>query len=243
MSVAIVSTFSQQNYNEYAKYFVDSLITYLDRNVQVFLYLDDIKLKLPSNIHTINFSKTVPNIGAFRERNKHRTFKDFSTDACRFSFKSYAWCHAGLAKPADKLIWLDADTELYNPVSEAYLESTLPAGHYTSHLWRPTYGYTETGYLGWDLTHPHSDEFFNRYQNYYDTDSIYTLPAYTDCHVYDAVRSQMESEGTIKSYNLSPPDAKKDHFTIAFKNYIMHYKGDRITRRSKTLSKLKGTKV
>ena len=27
------------------------------------------------------------------------------------------------------------------------------------------------------------------------------------------------------------------------KNYIMHYKGDRIARRNKTLSKLKGTNV
>ena len=132
MSIAIVSTFSQENYDEYAKYFIDSLTTYLDRDVPVFLYLDNIELNLPSNVHVINFSKTVPDLVAFRERNKHRTFKDFFGDACRFSFKSYAWCHAGLTKPAEKLIWLDADTELYNPVSKEYLESTLPAEFYTS---------------------------------------------------------------------------------------------------------------
>ena len=193
-------------------------------------------------MQNINFSKTVPDLVAFRERNKHRTFKDFFGDACRFSFKSYAWCHAGLTKPAEKLIWLDADTELYNPVSKEYLESTLPAEFYTSHLWRKSHGYTETGYLGWDLTHPYSDEFFTRYKNYYNTDAIYTLPAYTDCHVYDAVRTQMELEGTIKSYNLSPPGVDKEHFTSAFKNYIMHYKGNKVAKRRKILSKLKGTK-
>ena len=73
MKIGIVSTFSKAGYDEYAKYFVDSLIKYLDPEVEVFLYLDDIKLKLPPNIKIINFNKTVPELAAFRERNKNQS--------------------------------------------------------------------------------------------------------------------------------------------------------------------------
>jgi hypothetical protein len=242
MKVGVVSTFSQSGYEEYGKFFVDSLVKYLDKDVQVFLYLDDVKLKLPPNFHIINFNKTVPELASFRERNKDKPFKNFMTDACRFSFKSYAWCHAGLTKPVDILIWLDGDTELYNPVSKEYLMSTIPSGYYTSHLWRENYGYTETGYLGWDLRHPHSDEFFKMYKEYYDSDSIYKLPAFTDCHVYDATKDRLEKEGKIKAYNLSPPGIKKDHFQNAFKGYMLHFKGDRVKKRGKMLNSLKGNK-
>jgi hypothetical protein len=240
MKVGVVSTFSKAGYDEYAKYFVDSLIKYLDPEVEVFLYLDDINLKLPSNIKIINFNKTVPELSAFRERNKNRTFKNFLKDACRFSFKSYAWCHAGLTKSVDILIWLDADTELYNFVSKDYLISTIPSGYYTSHLHREG-NYTETGYLGWDLQNPHSDEFFKLYKEYYDTDSIYTLSSFTDCHVYDATKDRLEKEGKIKAYNLSPNGITKDHFQNAFKGYILHFKGDRVNKREKMLKSLKGS--
>jgi hypothetical protein len=240
MKIGIVSTFSKAGYDEYAKYFVDSLIKYLDPEVEVFLYLDDIELKLPPNIKIINFNKTVPELTAFRERNKDRMFNNFLKDACRFSFKSYAWCHAGLTKSVDLLIWLDADTELYNPVSKEYLISTVPSGYYTSHLYRKD-NYTETGYLAWDLTNPYSDEFFKLYKEYYDTDSIYTLPFFTDCHVYDATKDRLVKEGKIAAYNLSPAGVDIRHFDQAFKGYILHYKGDRVSKRERMLSSAKRT--
>jgi len=240
MKIGIVSTFSKTGYEEYGKFFIDSLVKYLDKDVQVFLYLEDIKLKLPANFHIINFNKAVPELAEFRERNKDRPFKNFLKDACRFSFKSYAWCHAGLTKPVDILIWLDADTELYNPVSKEYLLATVPEGYYTGHLHREG-KYTETGYLVWDLRHPHSDEFFKLYKEYYDSDSIFTLPCFTDCHVYDATKDRLEKEGKIKAYNLSPAGVTKDHFQSRFKGYMLHFKGDRVSKREKMLRSLKGT--
>jgi len=195
---------------------------------------------LPPNIKIINFNKKVPELTAFRERNKDRTFNNFLKDACRFSFKSYAWCHAGLTKSVDLLIWLDADTELYNPVSKEYLISTVPSGYYTSHLYRKD-NYTETGYLAWDLTNPYSDEFFKLYKEYYDTDSIYTLPFFTDCHVYDATKDRLVKEGKIAAYNLSPAGVDIRHFDQAFKGYILHYKGDRVSKRERMLRSAKRT--
>lgn len=239
MNVSIITTFSKSGYDEYAKFLVDSLVKYLDKNVKVYFYLDDMTLnQLPENMTVVDFHKEVPELKEFRSRNKSRPFKNFLYDACRFSFKSYAWCHAGLNRVSDTLIWLDADCELYNNVSAEYLISKVPTKYFTSHLARSNY--TETGFLGWNLTNNFSKEFFTRYKQYYDDDSIYELPAYTDCHVYDAVVNQMSQEGKISAFDLSPPGITKDHLNMAFKGYFAHYKGDRISKRDKMIAKLKG---
>lgn len=244
MNVSIVTTFSKAGYDEYAKFLVDSLIKYLDPDVKVFFYLDDMTLdNLPSNMTVVDFNSAVPELKLFRDRNKDRSHTSFLYDGCRFSFKSYAWCHAALTKVSDILIWLDADCELYNPVSSKYLISKLPPEYFTSHLARPSY--TETGFLAWNLKNSFSDEFFTRYKSYYDNDTIYTLPAYTDCHVYDAVVFQMTKEKKISAFDLSPPNVStvKDPLNISFKGYFAHHKGDRVIRRNKILSRLTGKKI
>ncbi len=242
MNVSIITTFRKAGYNEYAKFLVESLKKHLDPDITVFFYLDDMTIDdLPNNMKVIDFHKAVPELKEFRDRNKSKHYQSFLYDACRFSFKSYAWCHAGLTSNSDILIWLDADCELYNRVTSNYLIEKIPEGYFTSHLDRPD-EYTETGFLAWNLNHPFSKEFFLRYKSYYDNDSIFTLPGFTDCHVYDDVTRKMVKEEKIKIYNLSPPGVSKNHLNIAFNGHIAHYKGDRVAKRDKILSKFRKLK-
>lgn len=238
MKIGIVSTFSDKGYYEYAKHFVSSLNKNLDDRVSVFLYIDGNKklFKRNDNINIINLEKAVPDLTQFKNRNKHKTVSDFINDGVRFSHKSYAIWHAAMHSGVDMLIWLDADTELLKPVSVEYLETFLPAGYFTSYLGRPSY--SETGFIAFDLTNPYTKEFFDIFKSYYDSDRIYTLPAFTDCHVFDATRTELETAGKIKGHNLTPTEVKHP-FNHTFEGYMMHLKGGRKDEREKIISKLR----
>ena len=235
MKIGIVSTFSDSGYKEYAKNFVNSLNKFLDPKISVYLYVDNKKLfKRNENIHCLLLEKTVPDLTAFKIRNKDKTYKNFITDAVRFSHKSYAIWHAALHSEVDMLIWLDADSELIQPVSEKYLQKFLPPGCFTSYLGRDSY--SETGFIAFDLKNLYCHEFFQIYKNYYDSDSIYTLSAFTDCHVFDSTRIQLENAGKIKSHNLTP-HLGKQHFNKTFQGFIIHLKGDNKAQRDRIFTK------
>jgi hypothetical protein len=238
MKIGIVSTFSDKGYHEYAKHFVSSLNKNLDDQVSVFLYIDGNKklFKRNDNISIINLENAVPELTQFKSRNKDKPVDSFINDGVRFSHKSYAIWHAAMHSGVDILIWLDADTQLIKQVSAEYLQKFLPTGYFTSYLGRDTY--SETGFIAFDLRNSHSKEFFDIFKNYYDSDKIYTLQAYTDCHVFDATRNELENLKKITGYNISP-NMTKSHFNETFKGYMVHFKGGRKNNREKYIRKNK----
>jgi len=236
MKIGIVSTFSDKGYYEYANHFVSSLNKNLDKQVSVFLYIDGNKklFKSNDNITIINLENAVPELTQFKSRNKNKPVKSFVNDGVRFSHKSYAIWHAAMHSGVDILIWLDADTELLKHVSAEYLKTFLPNEYFTSYLGR--HSYSETGFIAFDLRNSHTKEFFDIFKNYYDSDRIYTLSAFTDCHVFDATRTELETSGKIKGHNLTPVEVKQP-FNHVFNGYMIHLKGDRKDNRAKHIRK------
>ena len=238
MKIGIVSTFSDKGYYEYAKHFVSSLNKNLDKQVSVFLYIDGNKklFKRNDNINIINLENAVPELTQFKTRNKNKPIDSFINDGVRFSHKSYAIWHAAMNSGVDMLVWLDADTELLKHVSAEYLKTFLPNEYFTSYLGR--HSYSETGFIAFDQRNPYTKEFFDIFKNYYDSDRIYTLPAFTDCHVFDATRIELETSGKIKGHNLTPVEVKQP-FNHIFNGYMVHLKGDRKDERERIISKLR----
>jgi len=238
MKIGIVSTFSDKGYYEYANHFVSSLNKNLDKQVSVFLYIDGNKklFKRNDNINIINLENAVPELTQFKSRNKNKPVNSFVNDGVRFSHKSYAIWHAAMYSGVDILIWLDADTELLEHVSAEYLKTFLPNEYFTSYLGRDSY--SETGFIAFDLRNSHAKEFFDIFKNYYDSDRIYTLSAFTDCHVFDATRIELETSGKIKGHNLTPVEVKQP-FNHTFNGYMMHLKGGRKDERERIISKLR----
>jgi hypothetical protein len=171
---------------------------------------------------------------AYSEENKEKTFKDWHHDAVRFSHKTYATFHS-VDTSLDYLIWLDSDTEIYDIITPEYLLNLLPKGNFVGYLGREKV--SETGFLIFDMKHPSATDFFDRYQWYYDTDSIYSLPEFHDAYVFDIVRKEFEHSNKIKSYNISPPNLKKGHFNVVFDGYMIHYKGDDKSQRDIKIAK------
>lgn len=230
MTTTIITTFSDKNYNDYAKYFMASLEKYLDKNVNVLVYTDSPLFDNQENWTNVILADECPNLVEFKKRNAHRSVpsgtKGFMFDAVRFSHKSYCIVDASRKVNTDIMIWLDADTEVLAPISEEYLRSHLDNDKFVSYLGRPD-RYTETGWLSFDLSKPNSQEFFDLWEWYYNTDEIYNLSAQLDCHVFDAARETLEKQNKIQGQNISPPNTGKAHFDLRFKDHMCHYKGER----------------
>ncbi len=230
VKTTIVTTFGNQHYEMYAKYFMNSLEKYLDENVNVLVYTDTPLFDDTETWKNYILSDQSKGLKRFKKRNGSRPVstgtKGFYTDAVRFSYKSYCIIDASRKVKSDRLIWLDADTEVIAPISEEYLRSHLDNDKFVSYLGRKE-KYTETGWLSFNLDSPNSTEFFDLWEWYYNTDEIYNLPAQLDCHVFDACLEKLENENKIVGQSISPKGVSKGHFDARFAKHMCHYKGTR----------------
>jgi hypothetical protein len=234
--IGIVSTFSDKGYSEYAHLLVAGLNTHLDKKIKVFLYVDTVNFAVPNNVALIPLEPSVPSLTKFKQRHTDKKPTKFIQDGVRFSHKSYAIWHAAKNSNVDKLFWLDADTVLTNNITNQYLDNFLPDNYFTSYLGRAG-TYTETGFIGFNLKHKYANEFFDEFIDYYNNDRIYSeLPAYTDCHVYDATRNKFVNEKKITALDLTP-GLVKSNFNYAHQGYMVHNKGENKTGSSKKKGK------
>lgn len=234
MKVKLISTFSDSGYLDYAKGFVESCIKHT-KDIDVVIYKDNIKLQNQNRVSFVNLEQQCPNLVKFKERNKNKNFKDFRFDGVRFAHKVYATIHASREENLDYLVWLDADTEIYDTITPQYLIQFLPKGKFVGYIGRDTA--TETGFLIFDMRHPEAKNFFDRYEWYYDTDEIYNQSEYHDGFIFDVIRKEFENSGRFVSHNVSPVGATKNHFNAAFEGYMLHFKGGRKEKREEQISK------
>lgn len=234
MNIKLISTFSDSGYHDYAKFFVDSCIKNL-KYIDVVIYKDNVELHDIGHVKFLNLEKTCPDLVEFKKRNSGKTFKDFRFDGVRFAHKVYATIHASREENLDYLIWLDADTEIYDTITPEYLINFLPKGKFVGYIGRDTA--TETGFLIFDMKHPVAKKFFDRYEWYYNTDAIYDQPEYHDGFIFDVLRKEFEKEEKINSQNISPIGVTKNHFNAAFDGYMLHFKGGRKEKREEQIAK------
>jgi hypothetical protein len=228
MKIAAATTFSLNGYNEYAYRLIESFNQYWDKNIDLYVYYD----QLPSqgwniqspNIHYIpaNF----PNLLAFKERNRAHpkaSTTNFIFDGVRFSHKVYAYIDMATNKNVDIAIWLDGDTITHQPVNNDVVMRWLN-GKMAGALFRPTI-FTETGFHIFDMRYPEAKVFMQQWIDWYNTDQVWNLSAYTDCHTYDATVAQFD----INLWNNLSPTIRHPHPFIngILGEHMDHTKGPR----------------
>jgi hypothetical protein len=228
MKIAAATTFSLKGYNEYAYRLLETFDKYWDKSIDLYVYYDEMppggwKIK-SSNIHY--FPLDFIDLYSFKERNKKNpkaSTTNFMLDGVRFSHKVYAYVDLALNKKCDIAVWLDADIITHTKVTEEVVLRWLN-GKMAGALFRPQL-YTETGFHVFDMRHPQARDFMKKWINWYNTDKIWTLPAFTDCHTYDETVKEFD----IALWNNLSPSIKHPH---PFVNGILgehmdHAKGPR----------------
>lgn len=237
-NISIVTTFSDDGYHNYGKFFLESCTRFLNPLIEVLIYKDNVDIPEQKNFKILNLENSIPELTQFKERNKFRNESNvkFQYQSIRFSHKVYALYHAAFNTNSRYLVWLDSDTELYDSVSPEYFRNFLPENYFVGYLGRDNKGFSECGFMIFDLHHKFSKDFFNRFKWYYDTDELYKLKEWHDSFIFDVVRKEFETEEKFKGINLSA-NVNKHHFNSVLDGYIMHLKGDRKGKREKMMEK------
>ena len=244
------TSFGKEGLKLYGAEMVNSFIEHWPKDVMLKVYLDDItdKDQLPSADNVQYLALDDPNLRAFKDRNAHDPRKHglpnfnendsgyfgknnegkwkFQYDAIRFCHKVFAMGQCANSSP-DIALWLDGDTKTFAPVDRDRINSWLPEGKFAGFLHRPQ-SFTETGFHIFDMNHEIAIPFFQIWINYYKTDGIFQLDAWTDCHTYDAARLRFDQKHW---FDLSPPtiDTPNGHVFIngALGEVMDHMKGKR----------------
>lgn len=221
-SVTCVTTFNQEGYDRYGQYMIGTWLDYWPKDFKLKVYVEDMNLRVDdSRVEVIDLAKACPTLVAFKERHKnnakahgkldtgkpwsgkHNYYVGFFWDAVKFSHKSYAWCDAMRKTDSDLVLWIDADCRTFAPVTLNFWNQLLPQGYLAYHLGRENTNpsYSETGFMGYNMLHPQAKTFADVMQSYYDTDKIFELDCFTDCHVVDASIAEMRARGH-NSYDI-----------------------------------------
>jgi len=230
--VAVVNTFGSKYFPLPVNEVLETVDKYWPDYVETYCYPDDItqQIKLPRT-HYFELVKERPTLQEFFNRHQNnpkynprikqdgkekqdfdKDTKIFIYDAIRFSYKVYA-CVDAYFKTKDRyqqLWYLDADIITFDHIPQEWLEHIMPEDYFTSYLGRPKKGFSETGIYIFNTAHPYAEEYFTRWQEYYDNDKLFNLKGYTDSFVFDAVRIEMENEGKIKNNDLN--DGRFDRY-------------------------------
>lgn len=236
MKVEVVSTFSQSYYDRVAKYFIESCIKYLAPSVKLSLYVDNFNIPKKENFNILNLEEEVPELTAFKNRNKEKSQAGWRKDAITFSHKVYATCHAARNSSADVLVWLDADSEIVSNVDEKYFTKFLPQDKDIGYLGRDTA--TETGFIVFNLKNSNTKYFLEQYQWHYDSDELFKFKEWHDGYVFDRVVDKVLKENKIKNLSISPAGATKNHFNFLHRGFITHHKGNKKTVRGNNVKSI-----
>ncbi len=234
MKIKLISTFSDAGYLEYGKNFLESCNNFV-KEIDVVIYKDNVNLCDRDNIKFLKLEDSSPNLLDFKKRNKDKIVTNFRDDAVKFAHKVYATIHASQDTDLDYLIWLDSDVEIFQPITIDYIRNFLPTDCCISYLGRRKFA--ETGFLIFNMRHPKIKDFFNRYEWYYNTDTLYSLKEFHDGYVFNVVKNEFDSIDESFSYNISS-ELSKNHFNDTFSDYIMHFKGNTKKERDRIIEKL-----
>ena len=241
-SYTITTTWGQKHWNIYAKRCVESIGKHWPQEGVKYFYPDDIsqQVALP-NASYFDLSKTQPELQTFIDRNKDNALvkermnkpigSAFEYDVIRFSYKVYCMIDAAERCATDVLIFVDADTVTYKDIPIKWLDHIAPMNKFSTFLGRPKKGFSETGFITFNMTMPESKKFFDRWREYYTKDLWKNLKGFTDSFTYDAARQDTTDRKLDNNLNdgryLGYKGSKHPFVNSELGDYMDHLKGER----------------
>ena len=239
MKIAIVTSLNKQLYEYYAFRFLQTYNWPFDCYIYHEGWIPEIN-PMRDNIFYRDINETNPSLKQFIERNQKQnqfsTVKgdtskiiygmDFIKDAIRFSYKVYAKTHLMMEGKYDYVFWIDADVYFKKTITEQEIvQKILPADYTICYLDRPEPPrYPECGFVGYNLTNKHTQNFVEKLREYYESDLLFKEEQWHDSYVWNKVREKYLSGQP--QYNLT--GTRKDgHVWSVSKlaEYTTHLKG------------------
>lgn len=209
MKIAVITSTSAAGYAAYAFNNYKLFKNFWNSEIDLHVYSEDILEPKIEGIFYHDLYKISPECKQFVNKNKELKWvppykqKPYKFNFIKFCFKVYAICAASRIIKADILIWLDSDIKTNQPIDKNMLQSYICSDDILSYLNRELNEKninpkvklsSETGILFFNMHHPNITEFFNRYQELYDSGELFNLDEVHDAFVLDSLIAVMEKE-------------------------------------------------
>lgn len=249
----VITAMNRKIYDETGKAMIESFSKFWEEPVRLIVYwqgdgddLGGLKDTI-SNGRVTYYSSFMmsPELTKFVDRHKDRADQknplELHHGAVRFSYKTFAEVTTlqdfkrGGGKV--RVVWLDADTVTFAPVTVAWLDTLLPEGKFVSFLGRED-NYSECGFLMYDTAHLKTKEFADTWEQLYVTDEVFNLPQWHDSFVFDHVRRKVLKPSDW--HNLTPLGRGYQHVWLSSElaTKMDHMKGNRKAEGKSRLSDL-----
>jgi hypothetical protein len=190
----VVTSFNAEGYKRYGKDFVETWKQYWSPSIRLTVFYEgeesDFEMCEGVSWHPI---ETVEFLQDFMESLRFPIMHgivgnqyDINFDA-RMCRKVFMQVHAA-RKYGGKVFWIDADSITVKHVPERFLDDCLPDDALCCFLGRDGWYYTESGFIGFNASHPLAGKFFKNYVHVPIVGSIFTQPGWHDCYAFDAIR-------------------------------------------------------
>lgn len=243
----VVTSFNESGYQKYGKRFIDSWLEFWPKTIRLTVYYEGEKFDFTEGVSWRPIEE-VEFLQDFLQAIKPFPIMsgivgdsyDINFDS-RMARKSFMQVYAA-RKYGGKVFWMDADSVSYRHVPQTFLDECLPDDKFSCYLGRDGWYFTESGFIGFNASHPIAKDFFRSYLHMFITGLIFTQPpmyregkyyggGWHDCVAYDCTRFLAFQQGHQEEFvNLS---AHVRHGTMhpmansAPGKYVHHLKGDR----------------
>lgn len=202
MTYHFVTSYSDEQWNVYAKDMLDSCGEYLRLPEANLIPFDHERLKQDKEL--LRFLATWSDKPFAHGEMADKTY-NYRHQAIRFAFKVFAYTlphNTENLTDHDWLIWLDADTRFTAPVTIEWLREVCPDGYMGSYIGRKDWDHSECGWVAFSMRY-HGREFLEKMRLMYTADLLFGLPQWHDSYVFDVVRQSMELKYGSRWFNLA----------------------------------------
>jgi len=246
-NVTVVTSFSEDGWETYAKDMVWSIAEHWDPAIKVIAYYHDFDINtkdLPKsksieyrNLNDLN------ELIEFRERFKEydgtmggKTSYTFRLDAIKFCHKVFAItdCAFNLCETMEKpgwLVWLDADTVAVRPLNRHQLLQSLPKNSDIVHLGRKNFTYSETSFIGFNLESQPPVDFLGDFLGAYLSGELFHYREWHDGFIFERLITIYKAHGlkfhdwtgSLDIKSMTEGNQAFDLFPLS--DYVKHKKG------------------
>ena len=231
---ACITTFNQDYYDQMAKRMVETYVEFWPKDIPLYCYTEDMKLDIVSdNLKEWDvYEQCNPNLQEYLDY----IGKHFSRG---FAYKAFSWIHACKTLDVDTVIYLDADSVTYRPITHEWLDQQCPMDHIAAYMGvtmnKGKYAgsniqHADTGIYWFNTKHNYAEKFVKRYEDIYLTKVVNDrnrFPKPNDAYVFADCVTDALSNG-VKVIDFHPQrTAHSPLKETVLGKYFRHFKGAR----------------
>lgn len=222
MNFAFITSMDKKYYDHCGELMLHSFKNKM-KDYPLYVYNEDFAEKIGKNIHMQGWPMD-QDYHNFQQRWKHN--KKITT----FAKKAFSIIHALETIEADRIVWLDADTQIQKVIPNQLLQWMSPDHVLSTHLGvihskdNKDYFSCETGFFIVNKNHQLFNNFLIRYKKIYINDEYKNLRRFYDGEVYGETVKQLEKQGA-DMIELNPRQRHKTPIPRSVvAPYVVHYK-------------------